>query len=384
MASPRDASEHDACGVGFLADLTTNASHEIVAHALEAVARMAHRGARAADGRTGDGAGIMLDTPRKLIARDLATGGIHADKETVALIGVFLPLAQAPATALRFAIEQASRAVGLRPLRWRTPPVDTSALGDYARQTQPQYQQLIVDLGAGDRAARMRRAYTAVSKAIDAFRDPVAALVSASAGSVVYKALLSSDDLGAYYGDLRDPLCTSRFALFHQRFSTNTSPSWRLVQPFRHIAHNGEFNTIDGNRAWLTARGVEVPPNGSDSHDFNIAVDAMLEGGYAVADAVDLLLGAAVDAGDDRLQAYYDAHLPTVEHWDGPAAIAFYHQGILGAALDRSGFRPLRWCRTQSGKVLAASEAPRTGRTYRRRSCRRHSNDACGVSYRAS
>jgi glutamate synthase (NADPH/NADH) large chain len=169
--------------------------------------------------------------------------------------------------------------------------------------------------------------------------------------------LLSSDDLAGYYGDLRDPLCTSRFALFHQRFSTNTSPSWRLVQPFRHIAHNGEFNTIEGNRTWLRARGIEVGKGGSDSHDFNIAVDAMLDGGYTIGDSVDLLLGAAVESDDDRLQAYYDAHLPTVEHWDGPAAIVFYHQGLLGAALDRSGFRPLRWCRTQSGKILAASEA---------------------------
>jgi len=360
VADRRDETERDACGVGFLADLTTKASHEVVAYALEAVARMAHRGARAADGKTGDGAGVMLDTPRALLARDVGSNGIHVDEASIAAIGVFLPLAQARATALRFAVEQASRSVGLQPLRWRTPPVNTAALGDYARQTQPQYQQLIVDMGRGDRAVRahrMRRAYESVGKALASFNDPVAALVSASAGSIVYKALLSSDDLAGYYDDLRDPLCASRFALFHQRFSTNTSPSWRLVQPFRHIAHNGEFNTIEGNRTWLRARGIEVGRGGSDSHDFNIAVDAMLDGGYTIGDSVDLLLGAAVEPEDDRLQAYYDAHLPTVEHWDGPAAIVFYHQGLLGAALDRSGFRPLRWCRTQSGKILAASEA---------------------------
>jgi glutamate synthase domain-containing protein 2/glutamate synthase domain-containing protein 1/glutamate synthase domain-containing protein 3 len=360
VAERRDETEHDACGVGFLADLTTRASHDVVAYALEAVARMAHRGARAADGKTGDGAGVMLDTPRALLWRDLTANGIHVDQAGIAAVGVFLPLAQARATALRFAIEQASRSVGLQPLRWRTPPVDTDALGDHARQTQPQYQQLIVDMGRGDRAVRahrMRRAYEAVGKALASFDDPVAALVSASAGSIVYKALLSSDDLAGYYGDLRDPLCESRFALFHQRFSTNTSPSWRLVQPFRHIAHNGEFNTIEGNRTWLRARGIEVGKGGSDSHDFNIAVDAMLDGGYTIGDSVDLLLGAAVEPDDGRLQAYYDAHLPTVEHWDGPAAIVFYHQGLLGAALDRSGFRPLRWCKTASGKILAASEA---------------------------
>ena len=349
--------ERDACGVGFLADLTTNASHDIVAQALEAAAAMAHRGARAADGRTGDGAGIMLDTPSALFARDLEAVGMHVERERIAAVGVFLPLAQAPATAVRFSVERAVRSVGVAPMRWRTPPVNHDALGTYARQTQPQYQQLLVDAGTGDRAFRMRTAYTAIEKAIAAFGDSQAALVCASSGSVVYKAMLSSDDLERYFDDLRDPLCVSRFAVFHSRFSTNTSASWRLVQPFRHIAHNGEFNTVNGNRAWLCARGVDVAPGASDSHDFNIAVDALLDGGYAIDDAVDLLLGAAVDPADERLQAYYDAHLPTVEHWDGPAAIVFYHKGLLGVALDRSGFRPVRWSRTRGGKFLAASEA---------------------------
>ncbi len=349
--------ERDACGVGFLADLTARASHDVVAQALEAAAAMAHRGARAADGRTGDGAGIMLDTPSALFARDLEAAGMHAERERIAAVGVFLPLAEAPATAVRFAVERAVRSVGVAPVRWRTPPTDLDALGVYARQTQPQYQQLLVDAGAGDRAFRMRTAYSAIEKAIAAFGDSQAALVCASSGSVVYKAMLSSDDLERYYADLRDPLCISRFAVFHSRFSTNTSASWRLVQPFRHIAHNGEFNTVEGNRAWLRARGVAVPPGASDSHDFNIAVDALLDGRYVIDDAVDLLLGAAVDPSDERLQAYYDAHLPTVEHWDGPAAIVFFHKGVLGVALDRSGFRPVRWARTRSGKFLAASEA---------------------------
>jgi glutamate synthase domain-containing protein 2/glutamate synthase domain-containing protein 3/glutamate synthase domain-containing protein 1 len=343
--------------VGFLADLTTRASHSVVAQALEAAATMAHRGARAADGRTGDGAGIMLDTPRALFARDLEAAGMHVESDRIAAVGVFLPPAQAPATAVRFAVERAVRSVGMAPLRWRTPPVNEDALGAYARQTQPKYQQLLVDAGRGERAHRMRVAYAAIEKAMAGFDDPAAALICASGGSVVYKAMLSSDDLARYFDDLRDPLCVSRFAVFHSRFSTNTSASWRLVQPFRHIAHNGEFNTVEGNRAWLRARGVAVPEGSSDSHDFNIAADALLEGGYTIDDAIDLLLGAAVEPGDDRLQAYYDAHLPTVEHWDGPAAIVFYHKGTLGVALDRSGFRPVRWCSTRDGKFLAASEA---------------------------
>ncbi|MBD5607109.1 MAG: glutamate synthase subunit alpha, partial [Candidatus Eremiobacteraeota bacterium] len=186
---------------------------------------------------------------------------------------------------------------------------------------------------------------------------PTASLLSCSATSVVYKALLSSDELGMYFDDLRDPLFASRFALFHQRFSTNSSPSWRLVQPFRHIAHNGEINTITGNRAWLNARGIATMPGASDSYDFNTSVDAMVGAGYRVDDAVDLLLAPAIDASDERLRAYYDAHVPTVEPWDGPAAIVFADGDTIGAALDRTGLRPLRWCRTASNKVLCASEA---------------------------
>ncbi len=144
--------------------------------------------------------------------------------------------------------------------------------------------------------------------------------------------------------------------MFHQRFSTNTSPQWRLVQPFNYIAHNGEINTITGNRAWMQARGVPVRPWASDSLNFNTAVDAMLGAGYRIDEAVDMMLSPSVEPSDDRLRAYYDAHIPTVEPWDGPAAIVFADGDTVGAALDRSGFRPLRWCRTASDKVLAASE----------------------------
>jgi hypothetical protein len=185
---------------------------------------------------------------------------------------------------------------------------------------------------------------------------PGTVLISASATKVVYKGLLSSAELGEYFADLRDPAFVSRFAVFHQRFSTNTSPQWRLVQPFNYIAHNGEINTVTGNRAWMQARGVPVRPWASDSLNFNGAVDAMLGAGYRIDEAVDMMLSPAVEPGDERLRAYYDAHIPTVEPWDGPAAIVFADGDTVGAALDRSGFRPLRWCRTASGKVLAASE----------------------------
>ena len=347
--------EHDACGVGFIADLGGGASHLILKRALEAAAAMCHRGARAADGRTGDGAGILCETPRAFLARELAAAGIRATAGHLAAIGLFLPRDLEFAAAIRAKVESTVRTADVVPLRWRVPPTDDRALGAHAARTKPSFEQLIVDMGPGNVRERMRVARRAIQAAL---RDdaPHVTLVSASATSVVYKALLSSDELGTYFGDLRDPIFMSRFAIFHQRYSTNTSPQWRLVQPFRHIAHNGEINTITGNRAWLRARGVRMAKGVSDSFDFDTAVDSMLGSGYRVDDAVDLLLAPAIDARDERLKAYYDAHLPTVEPWDGPAAMMFYDGDVIGAALDRNGFRPLRWCRTQSGVVLAASE----------------------------
>ena len=324
--------------------------------ALSGVGAMMHRGARSADGRTGDGAGILCETPRKLFARDLANVDIRANANHLAAICLFLPREPDAAAAARAAIEARVYSLDVTPLRWRSPQTHDDVLGAQALLTRPNYEQLIVDMGPGNVRERMRTAARMVEKSLREF-GPSAALLSCSATSVVYKALLSSDELGAYFDDLRDDAFASRFALFHQRFSTNSSPAWRLVQPFRHIAHNGEINTITGNRAWLEARGVRVQAGSSDSFDFNTAVDAMVGAGYRVDEAVDMLLAPAIDRDDPRLRAYYDAHVPTVEPWDGPAAIVFADGDTVGAALDRTGLRPLRWLRTASNKVLCASEA---------------------------
>jgi glutamate synthase domain-containing protein 2/glutamate synthase domain-containing protein 1/glutamate synthase domain-containing protein 3 len=348
--------EHDACGVGFIADLGGPATHRTVELALEAVAAMVHRGARAADGRTGDGAGLLCETPRKMLARELTRVDLHASANHLAAICLFMPREPDAAAAIRAAIEARLHAADVTPLRWRTPPTYEELLGAYARTTRPVFEQLIVDMGPGNVRERMRGAARSVEKMLREFGSS-ATLLSCSATSVVYKGLLSSDELGAYFEDLRDEAFASRFALFHQRFSTNTSPSWRLVQPFRHIAHNGEINTITGNRAWLEARGIKSLTGVSDSYDFNYAVDAMVGSGYRVDEAVDLLLAPAIEREDARLRAYYDAHVPTVEPWDGPAAIVFADGDTIGAALDRTGLRPLRWCRTAGNKVLVASEA---------------------------
>jgi glutamate synthase domain-containing protein 2/glutamate synthase domain-containing protein 1/glutamate synthase domain-containing protein 3 len=346
--------EHDACGVGFLADLSHRASHDIVSLALTAVGAMEHRGARGADGRTGDGAGVLLETPRALFLRELAGARVRVPEQHIGAVCVFLPTEPIHAAELRAKIEGTIRAEGVAPLHWRVPPVDASVLGRGARHTAPSYEQLLVDVGPGNARERMRAVRRALTRVLREEGD-VATLVSASSETVVYKGLLSSHELGDYFGDLRDPACQSRFVVFHQRFSTNTSPRWRLVQPFGIIAHNGEIDTITGNRAWMRARGVNSPRWASDSCDFDFALDAMLGAGYRVDEAVDLMLSPMI-LDDERLRAYYDAHVPTVEPWDGPAAIVFADGDRVGAALDRSGFRPLRWCRTASGKVLAASE----------------------------
>jgi glutamate synthase domain-containing protein 2/glutamate synthase domain-containing protein 1/glutamate synthase domain-containing protein 3 len=353
MSSTDVDREHDACGIGFLADLTHKASHDIVRLALDAVGAMVHRGARAADGRTGDGAGMLVETPRAMYLRELAASHIRVPERHIAAICLYLPRDADDAAVTRAIVEAAVRSNDVAPLRWRTPGVDPSVLGAFARESAPVYEQLLVDMGPGNVRERMRVVRRAVMRVLRE-NGELATLISASPTTVVYKGLLSSNELGAYFSDLRDSSFASRFAVFHQRFSTNTAPQWRLVQPFNYIAHNGEINTITGNRAWMRARGITAPRWASDSHDFDTNVDAMVGSGYKIDAAVDLMLSPAVD--DDRLRAYYDAHIPAVEPWDGPAAMCFTDGDVVGAALDRSGFRPLRWCRTASDKVLCASE----------------------------
>ncbi len=352
---PNVEPEHDACGVGFIADLSHTASHEVVRLALEAVGCMVHRGARASDGRTGDGAGLMIETPRALLIRELPAMSRRVPERHLAAIALFLPFDPEEATGLRAQIEAAVYATEVKPLVWRRPKIDPEVLGEHARATRPLYEQLLVDMGPGNVRERMRQVRRNIIRTL---RDTSgAALVSASPDTVIYKGLLSSNELGSYFADLRDPAFTSRYAVFHQRFSTNTSPMWRLVQPFNLIAHNGEINTITGNRAWMRARGIHPIRGASDSLDFDTALDAMIGAGYRIDEAIDFMLAPAIGAADDRLRAYYDSHVPTVEPWDGPAAIIFTDGDVVGAALDRNGFRPLRWCRTESGKVLCASEA---------------------------
>jgi len=341
-----DPQERDACGVGFLSRLDASPSHELVELALRAAAAMSHRGARAADGRTGDGAGITLELSPAFFARDLAAAHLRSP-ERLGVVMVFLPADPFAAARARATIEAKVRGLGMTPMRWRDVPRDGRVLGAHALAAAPVVTQLLVDAGLPGESG-MRALHGSVEGA---------EIVSSSTLLVTYKALLSSEDLAAYYADLRDSAYISRFAIFHQRFSTNTAPSWRLVQPFRFVAHNGEINTLRGNRAWMRARGIEVDYTASDSYNLDEAFEAMLRAGWRADDAIDALLAPAPDRDDLALRAYYDARLAVVEPWDGPACVAFTDGRLVGAALDRSGYRPARWCVTTDGYVMCASES---------------------------
>ena len=344
--------ERDACGIGFVADSRGRASREILDAALEGLANVRHRGALAADRRTGDGAGVLLP-----IAAALVPG------PWCGLAQVFLRDERA-----RAGIESACEREGIATAGWRRVPVDPEALGETARASLPLIEQLVLlrPLGlhaeeAELRAYRARRRAEAVAGAY---------VVSLSFRSVTYKALCAADQLGAFYPDLRDRSLEVPFAIFHQRFSTNTSPSWERAQPFRLLCHNGEINAIDGNVRAMRGRAAQpglgdeplghvLDEAGSDSALLDNALELLVRGGRDVRHAAAMLLPRAWqnDAElEPEVAAFHRYHAGLVEPWDGPAAVVFTDGRVVGAALDRNGLRPLRVA-TAGSFVACASEA---------------------------
>ena len=334
--------ERDACGIGFLADASGRASRTIVDGVLEGLARMRHRGAVAADHRTGDGAGVLLPLPRALIPASWC-----------GLAMVFLGDESA-----RTAIEDACAAEGIGLGGWRDVPVVPSALGEQARATMPRIEQLALLQPLGDtldeaegRAYRARRRAVAVGGAY---------IASLSFRTVTYKALCAADQLAAFYPDLTDSNLAVPFGIFHQRFSTNTAPSWERAQPFRLLCHNGEINSIDGNVAWMRARGHTLEEDGSDSTLLDNALDLLVRGGRDVRHAAAMLIPEAVDADpelDEGVRTFYRYHATLLEPWDGPAGVVFTDGRVVGATLDRNGLRPLRYAVADDRLVACASEA---------------------------
>ncbi len=354
--------EHDSCGVGFVATLTGHASHDIVEKALTALARLAHRGAVAADGLSSDGVGLMTAIPRALVLGQ--TGAVLPAGEKLAVGVVFLPPDARQAEAV---LERALGANGTRVLGWRDVPVRTEVLGPLARSTMPAIRQVLVAdaaEGSASGGSLERRLYLArkVFERAVAAGETTGYVCSLSAEVVVYKAMCLGRLLPEFFPDLQDPAYVTRFAVFHQRYATNTMPAWHRAQPGRKLAHNGEINTVWGNRARMDAREATLPEeckpiltaDGTDSTSLDEASELISQNGRTLAESVRMLLPPATA---NRVSPFLRYHADCCEPWDGPAAIAFADGHVVGAALDRNGLRPSRYARTEGGLIVAGSEA---------------------------
>src|SRR2546426_1161281 len=374
--------EQDACGVGFVARASGERSHDVMGLALQALARVAHRGAAASDS-SGDGAGVLTQIPARLFGRDPEGG------EPFAVGAFFLPRDPSALALVTAIIEEVLAGEGLPVLAWRDVPVNLDVLGSGARATCPTIRQAIIappvaDGGRGDADAWERALYlarrTIERRVAEAGGGPGGGLdscfvCSLSCRTLVYKALLTGTELGAFFPDLRSPDYETALAVFHQRYSTNTSPSWALAQPFRLLAHNGEINTLWGNRNAMRARepalasplwGARVDrlrpviwAEGSDSTSLDNALELLVRSGRDPVHALMMLVPEAHEGAvemEPALRGFYEFHECLVEPWDGPAALAFSDGVLVGSALDRNGLRPCRYKITSDGLVVAGSE----------------------------
>ncbi|TXG87638.1 MAG: glutamate synthase subunit alpha, partial [Zoogloea sp.] len=380
------ANEHDACGVGFIAHIKGNRTHEIVNQGLEILKNLDHRGAVGADPLQGDGAGILIQIPDTLFREEMAKQGVTLPPAGDYGVGmVFLPKEHASRLACQDEIERAARAEGQVVLGWRDVPTDPAMpMSPTVKAKEPVIRQVFIGRGPDVMVteALERKLYVIRRRAANAigslklkhskeFYTP-----SMSARTINYKGLLLADQVGQYYLDLQDPRCVSALALVHQRFSTNTFPTWHLAHPFRYIAHNGEINTVRGNYNWMRARekGTHSPllgddlqklwpliyPGQSDSASFDNALELLVMSGYSLAHAMMMMIPEAWESHtlmDQKRRAFYEYHAAMMEPWDGPAAVAFTDGRQIGATLDRNGLRPARYFVTDDDYVVMASES---------------------------
>ena len=378
------AHEHDACGVGFIAHIRGRKSHAILEQGLQILKNLTHRGATGADPLAGDGAGILIQIPDQFFREELACQGVTLPPVGEYGVGmVFLPQEPASRLACEYEIERAIKDEGQVLLAWRDVPRDNAGVGDSVKKLEPVIRQVFIGRGAGvtvtDALERklyiIRKASGHAIQTLKLAHGKEFYVPSMSARTVVYKGMLLAAQVGAYYNDLQDPRVVSALALVHQRFSTNTFPTWDLAHPFRLIAHNGEINTLRGNVNWIRARqgAISSPILGkdldkvwpliydgqSDSASFDNALELLLMGGYSVAHAMMMLIPEAWEAHtlmDPTRRAFYEYHASIMEPWDGPAAIAFTDGRQIGATLDRNGLRPARYLVTDDDLVVMASE----------------------------
>ncbi|WP_327366831.1 glutamate synthase large subunit [Streptomyces sp. NBC_01217] len=367
MYDPRN--EHDACGVGFVATLTGVASHELVEQALTVLRNLEHRGATGSEPDSGDGAGILLQVPdaflRDEAAFDLPEAGGYA-------VGIaFLPADDATEAVRK--LEKISAEEGLKVLGWRHVPVTPDILGNGARATMPEFRQLFVTDGESTGIALDRKAFVLRKRAE---REAGVYFPSLSARTIVYKGMLTTGQLEPFFPDLSDRRLATAVALVHSRFSTNTFPSWPLAHPYRFVAHNGEINTVKGNRNWMKARESQLAsdlfgteqldrifpvctPDASDSASFDEVLELLHLGGRSLPHSVLMMVPEAWenhDSMDPARRAFYQYHATMMEPWDGPACVTFTDGTQVGAVLDRNGLRPGRYWVTDDGLVVLSSE----------------------------
>ncbi|GAC1414641.1 MAG: glutamate synthase-related protein [Acidobacteriaceae bacterium] len=353
--------DSDSCGVGFVAQVNGDANHTILEQALTALGRLAHRGAVASDGKSSDGVGLMTGVPRALL---LAASGVSLrPNQTLGVGMLFLPESEARAEA---ALGQCLTAQGLSALAWRDVPVNVSVLGEIALSTMPRIRQVLIGDVSDKTAGTMERRLYLARKQFERMHaaDEVSGYIcSLSSKVLVYKAMCAGRLLAEFFPDLASPEYVTRFAIFHQRYATNTLPTWHRAQPGRTLAHNGEINTVWGNRARMAARDATLPPEckpiltdgGTDSTSLDEGIELLARNGRTIAEAVRMLLPPAAEGHQGSQFLRY--HADIAEPWDGPAAIAFSDGRVVGAALDRNGLRPCRFAITRGGLVVAGSEA---------------------------
>ncbi len=375
------ANEHDACGVGFVADIKGRKSHEIVSQGLTILDRLTHRGAVGADPKAGDGAGILLQIPDAFFRAVLDCKLPPAGQYAVGM--VLLPPQAAAREEIEARISARIAEEGQRLICWRDVPVDNADLGESVLPTEPRIRQVFIACAdnCADQDAFERKLFVIRKSMDNQIRESEIEgrnsyyVTSLSSRTIVYKGMLLARQVGEYYRDLTDARVESALALVHQRFSTNTFPTWDLAHPFRMIAHNGEINTLRGNVNWMAARRQSmasevlgrdldkiwplIPEGQSDSASFDNALELLVMGGYSLAHAMMMLIPEAWAGNkqmDPERRAFYEYHAALMEPWDGPAAVAFTDGRQIGATLDRNGLRPARYLITEDDMVVMASE----------------------------
>src|SRR6516225_5732082 len=375
--------ERDACGIGFVASIRGHKSHDIILKGIQVLINLTHRGACGCDPETGDGAGVLIQIPHKFFARECAKLGFTLPAAGEYGVGmVFLPVEPHQRLQCEGILERILREEGLTVLGWRDTPIDGSKIGRVARNSQPYIEQIFVGRGKGMTEDQLeRKLYIARKRAEnEVFHSDIADrgffyVPSLSARTIVYKGLLLAPQIANFYPELSDSEVASALCLVHQRFSTNTFPTWQLAHPFRYIAHNGEINTLRGNVNWMHARqsvlasplfGGEIKKlfpiiqaGGSDSANFDNALELLILGGRSIEHAMAMLIPEAWSSNphmNPEKRAFYEYHASLMEPWDGPAAIAFTDGRSIGATLDRNGLRPARYLVTEDDLIIMASE----------------------------